>query len=129
MPTFTVPVGADSTPIVFSLVVNDGTVDSTADEVTVQAVAANTAPIAHAGADQTTLRPNDTVTLDGSGSSDADGDALTYLWTQVSGPAVTLSDATAVNPTFTIPLDAVTTAIVFELVVNDGTVDLSLIHI
>ncbi len=123
MPTFTLPAGAVSTPIVFQLIVNDGTEDSAADQVSIQGVPANTAPVADAGADQTTLRPNDVVTLDGSGSTDADGDTLTYMWTQVSGPAVTLDDVTAVNPTFTIPLDAVTTPIVFELIVNDGTVD------
>lgn len=123
MPTFTVPAGADTTPIVFSLIVNDGNVDSAPDEVTIQAIPSNTEPIADAGADQTTLRPNETVTLDGSVSSDADGDNLTYLWTQVSGPAVTLDDATIVMPNFLIPLDAVDTPIIFQLVVNDGTVD------
>lgn len=41
-----------------------------------------------------------TVTLDGSGSSDATGAPLAYEWTQVGGPSVTLSDPTAAKPTF-----------------------------
>jgi hypothetical protein len=43
------------------------------------------------------------VTLDGSASSDPDGDPLTFQWQQTSGPPVALSDASAVRPTFTAP--------------------------
>ena len=60
----------------------------------------NTRPIANAGPDQTTLSPGPQgtqVTLNGSGSSDPDGDPLTYLWT---GPFGT---AAGVSPTVTIP--------------------------
>lgn len=122
-PTFTVPATAISTPIVFSLIVNDGTVDSSAD--TVSFMATNTAPIANAGADQTGIVPETLVQLDGTGSTDGDNDALTYAWTQTSGATVVLSDATGVNPTFTIPVAAINTPIVFSLIVNDGTVNSS----
>ena len=75
-------------------------------------------PIANAGPAQT-VTTGAAVSLDGSGSWDPGGNPLTYQWVQTSGPAVTLSSATAVNPTFTAPNSAGT--LTFELVVNDGT--------
>lgn len=76
----------------------------------------NDPPTADAGADQT-VEVGTEVTLDGSGSSDPDGDALTYRWTQTNRPTVTLSDTRGVIPTFT-PTEAGTC--VFSLVVSDG---------
>jgi len=61
------------------------------------------------------------VTLDGSGSRDADNDPLTYTWTQTSGPAVTLSSRTVQKPTFTAPATPAT--LTFSLVVRDGKAD------
>ncbi len=77
----------------------------------------NRAPTAVAGANQNVVEQT-LVQLDGSGSSDPDGDALTYAWTQTAGPTVTLSSATAARPTFTAP--AAPATLTFQLVVNDG---------
>lgn len=83
---------------------------------------ANTAPVANAGLDQTVFT-GVTVTLDGSGSSDADGDPLTYRWrllARPSGSAAVLSSTSAVRPTFVADQPGRYEA---ELVVNDGSVD------
>jgi hypothetical protein len=58
------------------------------------------APVADAGPDQIGV-PSGTINLDGSGSYDPNGDPLTYLWTQISGPAVTLAGATTARASFT----------------------------
>jgi PKD repeat protein len=63
------------------------------------------------------------VTLDGGGSSDVDGDSLTYFWSLISVPGISrasLSDPTAVNPSFIVDLAGTYVA---QLIVNDGMVD------
>ena len=59
----------------------------------------NAAPVADAGPNQS-LPGSATVTLNGSGSYDPDGDPLTYQWAQESGPVVTLSAPAAAATTF-----------------------------
>jgi len=86
---------------------------------------ANNPPEADAGLDQT-VAIGDTVLLDGSGSSDADGDPLTYQWslaTVPTGSSASLSDPASVNPTFVADVSG---EYIVELVVNDGTADSSL---
>ena len=115
-PTFTPDLDGD---YVLALVVNDGTDDSVTDSVTIIASTANSAPLANAGPDQTVLTGSQ-VTLDGSGSSDADGDTLTYTWAFTSipsGSSAALSDINVVSPTFTADL---TGDYVLSLVVDDG---------
>jgi hypothetical protein len=76
----------------------------------------NSVPVANAGADQLNASTG-TITLDGSGSYDPDGDAITYQWAQTSGPTVTLSNAKAAAPTFTASAGQ---AYVFKLTVTDS---------
>ncbi len=119
MPTFTADVPG---VYVASLVVNDGKVDSNPATVTITAAAANAAPVANAGVAQS-VTTGMTVTLDGSKSSDANGDALTFKWTLTSRPnssTATLSSTSMVKPTF---LADVAGTYVATLIVNDGRLD------
>jgi hypothetical protein len=79
----------------------------------------NHPPVANAGDDQR-VDPGDTVTLGAAGSTDPDGDTLTFHWTQVAGPAVTLAGTTTVAPTFVAPEVDADTTLTFELTVADG---------
>lgn len=79
----------------------------------------NIAPVAEAGPDQN-VKTGALVTLNGSGSSDANGDTLTYSWSFTSKPAgstATLSSSAVSAPTFTSDMDG---SYVLGLVVNDG---------
>jgi len=83
----------------------------------------NTTPVSNAGPDQS-VAAGTTVTLDGSASSDADGNSLAYSWTQSSGPTVTLSNSTLAQPTFTAPslgYNDANVTLLFSLSVSDGT--------
>ena len=106
---------------VVQLIVNDGLTDSAPDTVTVSTE--NTAPVANAGPDQTGLM-GESIVLDGSGSSDVDGDPLIFSWslTPPAGSGASLSDPTSVKPTFVIDAAGVYVA---QLIVNDGSVDSS----
>jgi len=44
-----------------------------------------------------------TITLDGTRSRDIDGQIVSYVWAQISGPAVILDDPTSPRPTFDTP--------------------------
>jgi hypothetical protein len=122
-PVFTaLLVGVDGATLSFEVTASDGSASST-DTVSVLVENVNHPPVANAGTDQTKNEAN-FVDLNGTSSSDPDGDALTYAWTQVSGSAVTLSDETSSRAFFTAPLTGPEGAtLVFQLVVNDGLAD------
>jgi hypothetical protein len=107
---------------VLTLVVNDGKLSSPSSSMTVTASPPNVAPVANAGMNQTVLVTS-VVMLDGTGSSDANGDSLTYLWSLTSRPAgsvTTLSSTTVVKPTFSPDRSGTYGA---TLTVNDGKVN------
>jgi RHS repeat-associated protein len=105
---------------VVQLVVSDGPSSSLPDTVRIDT--ANSRPRADAGPDQT-VPVGTLVELDGGGSSDVDGDPLTFRWSLVAQPIgsqATLTDPASSRPAFTVDLPGTYVA---ELVVNDGALD------
>jgi hypothetical protein len=115
-PQFTVDVGGE---YVVGLTVTNG---AGSDTSMVTVSTGNTPPVANAGPNQT-VAVGSTVTLNGSGSSDVNGNPLTYSWTLQSvpiGSAATLTGATTVSPTFVADQPGTYVA---RLIVNDGISD------
>ncbi len=119
MPTFTVDLAG---LYLAELTVHDGLVNSGADIVSINVEDLNTLPLANAGPDQSVLSQQ-LVSLSGSGSSDVDGDPLSWFWTIISKPLgsrALLNDEVVANPSFVTDLEG---QYIVQLVVNDGQDD------
>jgi hypothetical protein len=104
---------------VATLVVRDGALDSAPSTVTITVSNANLPPVARPGADQT-VAFGSLVRLDGSASSDPNGDALSFQWSLSSRPAgstASLQNRTA--PRIELTADVIG-LYVLSLVVSDG---------
>jgi hypothetical protein len=115
-PTFTADVAGR---YVLALTCSDGSMTSTVDQVVIIVATGNLPPVANAGPDQT-VTAGQQVTLDGTGSSDPNGDPLTYSWClkgKPEGSTVSLSGANTARPTFTPDIAG---SYVLCLTVNDG---------
>jgi hypothetical protein len=118
-PTFTAPsAGQGGQSLTFQLTVTDSGGLQARDFCNVNVVSADQAPGASAGPDQT-VNQGASVTLNGTGSDDPDGDTVTYSWLQTSGAPVTLSDSTAAQPRFTASTGGTSSTLVFRLTVTD----------
>ena len=116
-PTFT---GDIQGRYVLALTCSDGSMTSV-DQVVIIVAAGNLPPVANAGPDQMATA-GQLVTLNGSASSDPNGDPLTYSWCLIGKPegsTATLSGANTARPTFTPDIAG---SYVFCLTVNDGKV-------
>ena len=120
-PTFTAPfIGSGTEVLTFRLTVTDNNGLQANATAVVNVDWVNNPPVADAGTAQTVSEGIE-VTLDGSNSNDPDNNIVSYSWLQTGGPSVTLSDSTAVKPTFTSPTIASTgLALTFDLTVSDG---------
>ena len=100
-----------------TLKVDDGLASSSATATV--AVAAYASPVANAGSPQSVLL-GQTITLDGRGSADSDTafGSLSFLWSQIGGPAqVVLAGANTAQPRFKPEVAGTYT---FSLKVSDG---------
>jgi chitinase len=93
-------------------------VTSATDDITVTVKNVAHPPIAVATGPTMANEGGDTVQLDGSNSSDPDGEQLTYAWEQTAGPTVTLVGANSAMPSFTTPWVSADTPVKFKLTVS-----------
>jgi hypothetical protein len=120
-PTFTANVNAN-TVLTFQLIVSDGVDSSTPKQVAITILNSNRKPVAvPSGPASVAERSAPTVQLSATGSTDADGETLTYTWTQTAGPTVTMTGATTATMSFPTPEVTANTAYTFRLVATDGT--------
>ena len=76
---------------------NQGATATVTTQITVKA-ATNNPPKANAGSDQTITLPKDSINLSGSGS-DSDGLVASYLWKQIAGTTVTITNSSSAAAT------------------------------
>jgi len=122
-PSFQAPQAASGYTLRFSLRVSDGLNWSAPAELVLDVQADDDPPVAVATAAPESATEGDLVTLDGTRSSDPEGAALSYSWTQLSGPRATLSNGREAVCTFQAPNELVDYTLVFALVVSDGARD------
>ncbi|MEO5368044.1 MAG: tandem-95 repeat protein [Magnetococcus sp. WYHC-3] len=105
----------------FTFQVNDGTVDSGLATVTVSIATVNDLPVADAGANLS-VDEGAAIVLDGSASSDAEGNITSYRW-EVTGNTTALPlPAAGPTPTVSLTIPAVMAAsiLTFRLTVTDS---------
>ncbi|HET6999701.1 MAG TPA: PKD domain-containing protein, partial [Puia sp.] len=103
----------------YQLTVTDNSGASASSRVKVIVTsAANQTPIANAGQNQQITAPTNSVTLNGSASSDPDGTITAYSWATISGPgSVTISNSNTATPSVA---GLVPGGYIFELTVTDN---------
>lgn len=122
-PTFTTPYVADQTDLKFQLTVTDdkgasSPVDTVVIHV-VNSIPGNNPPNLITNTVDASIGEGKTIRLNGGDAWDPDGKPLTYEWTQVSGPAVTLIDSNTITPSFIAPSVQADTVLSFRFTVKD----------
>lgn len=102
-----------------ALTVSDGHLTSPPDQIEITVAVGDVAPVAVAGPDQQ-VSTGQVIMLTGAGSTDPNGDPLTYSWRfqcLPAGSTATLADAATGHPSFTADVAG---QYVVSLVVNNG---------
>jgi hypothetical protein len=116
---FDTPTAASALTLIFQLTVTDNEGATTTDTVAITVnPAANIAPTAYAGTDQS-VDEQTVFTLSGSGT-DSDGTVTTYRWTQTAGQTVILTDANNAWASFEAPAVSSALTLTFQLIVTDN---------
>ncbi|MCB2154771.1 hypothetical protein KQI84_07775 [bacterium] len=118
-PTFTATDRRVPYTVAFDLYIADDLQPSLPDRVNIDIGTFNDPPVTDAGIDFSAYE-HARVTLDGTGTTDDEGDTIYYQWTQIGGPTVELSGASTSTPTFWSPGVDTSTILTFQLITNDG---------
>jgi hypothetical protein len=124
-PTFLTPDVTASTILTFRLTATCPDGGNRSDTGTFTILNTNRPPVAYASATPPIAYEGATILLKSTApagtpvSSDPDGDALFYLWTQTAGPAVTLANAGTTTASFTAPTTGSAYTLQFQLSVSD----------
>ena len=115
---FVAPQVERTTDLAFDVVASDGALESMPARMTVTVVDSSSAPVVMAPASlEVTEEQATSVTAT---AIDPQGDAVSFTWTQVSGPTVELRDATSDTVRLTAPPVNADVTIVLEVVASDG---------
>ncbi len=121
--TFTAPNISSQETISFQLTATDDDGDSATDSINVTVIP-NIFPTVTAG-DDFEENEREIVTLSGS-ASDEDGEIASYLWTQTSGPTVTIDNSDSINASFLSPETSANETLTFQLSATDNDGDTSI---
>lgn len=116
-PSFVAPNTEMPIELSFTLTLTDNDGETAVSTITVT-INPNIPPVANAGSDQIVIG-NQSIALSASGSSDSDGVISTYLWIQLTGPTVTITNPNSVSPSFTAPAIDTQESLSFEVTVTD----------
>ena len=104
---------------VFKLTVTDnGGLTGTDTVQVIVNPAPNVLPVANAGIDQVITLPTNSVTVNGSGSTDSDGTIVSYLWNKFTGSGGVVTSPTSASTTITGLIEG---SYVFQLTVTDNS--------
>ena len=116
--TFTTPIVKNVEQLGFRLTITDNESGIHSDVVLVTVNPVNTPPVVSI-IDLNSVAENTLTTLDGSTSTDVDGIVVSYNWTQLEGPTVTLLNTTSATTSFTSPTVYQETSLSFRLDILD----------